>query len=97
MLVSLTGVTQVSSGLDHALAIAGAKHAVWDWGDNSGAEIGDGTRINRLSPVPLGLLSVSGIVSLDAEVFESAAIRSDGRLMTWETGDHDQNPNAPPQ
>jgi alpha-tubulin suppressor-like RCC1 family protein len=79
----LTGVTQVSSGLNHTLAIAGAKHAIWGWGDNSGAQLGDGTRINRLSPVPLGLLSVSGIVSLDAGVFESAGIRSDGRLLTW--------------
>jgi serine/threonine-protein kinase len=33
--------------------------------------------------VPLGLLSVSGIVSLDAGVFESAGIRSDGKLMIW--------------
>jgi alpha-tubulin suppressor-like RCC1 family protein len=79
----LTGVTQVSSGLNHTLAIAGTKHAVWGWGDNSGAKMGDGTRINRLSPVPLGLLSVSGIVSLDAGVFESAGIRSDGKLMIW--------------
>ncbi len=79
----LTGVTQVSSGLNHTLAIAGTKHAVWGWGDNSGGEIGDGTRISRLSPVPLGLLSVSGIVSLDAGVFESAGIRSDGKLEIW--------------
>jgi alpha-tubulin suppressor-like RCC1 family protein len=83
LISGVTGVTQVSSGLNHTLAIAGAKHAIWGWGDNSGGEIGDGTRINRLSPVPLALLSVSGIVSLDAGVFESAGIRSDGRLIIW--------------
>jgi hypothetical protein len=76
----LTGVTQVSAGFWHVLAIAGAGHSVWAWGDNSGTEIGDGTSVNRLSPVQL---SLSGVARVDAGVFESAAIRPDGTLLAW--------------
>jgi alpha-tubulin suppressor-like RCC1 family protein len=76
----LTGVVQVSTGLDHTLAITGANHVVWGWGDNSAGEVGDGSKTTRLRP---GLLSLSGVSQVDAGVFESAAVRSDGTLLTW--------------
>jgi len=85
----LTGVVQVAAGLDHTLAITGANHAVWGWGDNSAGEVGDGSKTPRTRPVAL---SLSGASQVDAGVFESAAVRSDGTLLTW--GDQILTPAA---
>jgi alpha-tubulin suppressor-like RCC1 family protein len=76
----LTGVVQVATGLDHTLAITGPDHAVWGWGDNSAGEVGDGSKTTRSRPVAL---SLSGASQVAAGVFESAAVRSDGTLLTW--------------
>jgi alpha-tubulin suppressor-like RCC1 family protein len=76
----LTGVTAVSSGVFSTLAIAGPNHNVWGWGYNNAGEVGDGTETNRFSPVQTGLFNATAV---DAGVFESAAIRSDGTLWVW--------------
>ena len=44
------------------------------------AEVGDGTTATRFSPVPLSLAAVTQIAAGSAT---SAAIRSDGTLLTW--------------
>jgi alpha-tubulin suppressor-like RCC1 family protein len=76
----LTGVTAVSSGLLSTLAIAGPNHNVWGWGDNSGGQVGDGSKTSRLSPAQTGLFNATAV---DEGIFESGAIRSDGTLWVW--------------
>ncbi len=76
----LTGVTAVSAGEFGALAIVGPSHTVYGWGDNAAGEIGDGTKTDRLSPVPT---SLSGVSTIAAGLYESAAIRPDGTLLEW--------------
>jgi alpha-tubulin suppressor-like RCC1 family protein len=83
----LTGVTAVSSGLLTTLAIAGPNHNVWGWGDNSGGQVGDGSKTNRLSPVQTGLFNAT---TVNQGIFESGAIRSDGTLWLW--GDQTTDP-----
>jgi hypothetical protein len=83
----LTGVTGVSSGLFSTLAIAGPNHNVWGWGDNSAGQVGDGSKTARLSPVQTGLFNAT---TVNAGVFESGAIRSDGTLWLW--GDQTTDP-----
>jgi alpha-tubulin suppressor-like RCC1 family protein len=81
----LTGVSQVSAGQFHTLAIAGASHAVWAWGNNGGGQIGNGTENIALFPVEViagGISQVSASVGL----LESAAVRTDGTLLTWGDG-----------
>jgi alpha-tubulin suppressor-like RCC1 family protein len=87
----LTGVTAVSSGLFSTLAIAGPNHNVWGWGDNSAGQVGDGSKTGRLSPVQTGLFNAT---TVNAGVFESGAIRSDGTLWLW--GDQITDPTLQP-
>ncbi len=81
----LTGVTQVAAGQFHTLAIAGASHAVWAWGNNGGGQIGNGTENNALFPVQVIAGGVSQVSASDV-LLESAAVRTDGTLLTWGDG-----------
>lgn len=51
-----TGVTfsTISTGYDHTCAISSDASA-YCWGDNSNGELGDGTNVDRLSPVEINL------------------------------------------
>jgi alpha-tubulin suppressor-like RCC1 family protein len=54
---------------------------VWDWGDNSGCQLGDGTDNN--SSIPIKVPTLSSIVAI-ADGFEySIAEKSDGTLFAW--------------
>jgi hypothetical protein len=77
---NLTGITQVSAGLDHALAI-GAGGQVWAWGGNTTAALGDGTLVNRPAPQPVP--GVTGIIQVSAGDGFSLALRSDGTVWAW--------------
>ena len=46
----LTGVTAISAGWNHSLALRD-DGTVWAWGNNSQGQIGDGTTTNRSTPV----------------------------------------------
>ena len=48
----MTGVTAVSAGRDHSLAVKSDGN-LWAWGDNSYGQLGDGTAINRSAPVKI--------------------------------------------
>jgi hypothetical protein len=82
----LTGVTQVSAGQFHTLAIAGASHAVWAWGNNGGGQIGNGTENTALFPVEVIAGGISQVSASSAGPLESAAVRTDGTLLTWGDG-----------
>ena len=74
----------LSAGRTHIVAI-GADGSLWAWGGNRAGQLGDGTTIDRLSPVRIGAdydwASVSaGQGNWDAH---TAAIRTDGSLWTW--------------
>ena len=54
---------------------------VWNWGDNNGCELGNGTDFN--SPVPIQVPNVGSIIAI-ADGFEySIAEKSDGTLVAW--------------
>ncbi|HWZ91874.1 MAG TPA: hypothetical protein VNW92_23585 [Polyangiaceae bacterium] len=52
---------------------------VYCWGDNSGAEIGDGTKTNRLSPV----LVLSGSKKIRAGSSHFCSLQADASVMCW--------------
>jgi hypothetical protein len=75
---------EVSAGSAHTCAIR-TDGAAWCWGGNASGGLGDGTLVNRSSPVPvLGGLQFSqigaGIVSA-AQAPHSAGDRSSGRML----------------
>ena len=65
----LTNIIAISAGWFHILALK-SDGTVWDWGNNSNGELGDGTSNNRS---PVQVLNVSNIV-----------VRRDGTV--WKRG-----------
>src|SRR5262249_49134528 len=78
----LAGVTQIAASGTEALAIAGAAGTVWAGGDN-GAAAGVGTATPHYSPTPTGL---TGVRQVTTEYGFSAAVLSNGAVMTWGDG-----------
>ena len=54
----LTGVNAIEAGLNHSVALGNS--LVFSWGDNSQAELGDGSTTNRSAPVQM-ISNVSGL------------------------------------
>lgn len=51
-------MVQVSAGSSHSLALQ-AGGQVWGWGNNDTGQLGDGTRIRRLTPIRMPLFSTA--------------------------------------
>ncbi|GAB4256141.1 MAG: hypothetical protein Kow0092_01950 [Deferrisomatales bacterium] len=81
----LSGVVAVAAGGLHTLALR-ADGAVLSWGDNDYGQLGDGTVLDRLSPVAVVEASGASLdqaVAVAAGPFHSAAVLADGRVVTW--------------
>lgn len=75
----------VSAGVQHSIAIK-TDGSLWAWGKNSGGanRIGDGTSIDRSSPVQIGFLTDWS--SISAKDRHTQAIKTDGTLWAWGNG-----------
>ena len=86
-----TPVVAIAAGRDHALALT-SDGAVLAWGRNTNGKLGDGTSVDRLTPVPTLLTSGSGVTAIGAGRENSIALRGRGNgseVLTWginETG-----------
>jgi alpha-tubulin suppressor-like RCC1 family protein len=54
---------------------------VWAWGFNSLGQLGNGTRANSSTPVPVS--GLSGVTTIAAGSFHSLALRPDGTVWAW--------------
>ena len=81
----LTGVTQVSAGFFHTLALA--NNVTWAWGFNASGELGDRTETERDSPEQILFGPATQVA---AGYLDSAVARPDGSLVVW--GDGTLNP-----
>jgi alpha-tubulin suppressor-like RCC1 family protein len=81
---SLTGVTQVSAGLAHACAVNGAG-AVYCWGDNNFAQIGQGTTSNQPVNVPVvvPMPGAKKATQVSCANYHSCALMTDGSVACW--------------
>lgn len=80
----ITGVLQIGSGDKNFFAIT--SDTIWGWGENSFGQLGDSTTIDRPTPVPVLMSSITGlnnIVSITGGNRHSMALRSDGTVWTW--------------
>jgi alpha-tubulin suppressor-like RCC1 family protein len=76
----LSGVTQVSAGDLHCLALLG-DGTVMAWGNGESGHLGDGTTENSDVPVPVS--GLSGVTQISAGEYHSLALLSDGTVEAW--------------
>jgi alpha-tubulin suppressor-like RCC1 family protein len=76
-----SGVTAVSSGGHHSLAIKDG--VAFAWGRNFSGQVGDGTTANRSTPVQVPGLPATGIIQIGAGYQHSLALTTDHRLFAW--------------
>jgi len=67
---------------DHACALD-ITNAMYCWGANDFAQLGDGTTESRLRPVEPSLPVGATAIEIYAEGWRTCALLSDGRLMCW--------------
>ena len=92
----LVGITAVSAGSSHALALK-ADGTVWSWGDNSYDQLNGQCCIGYKS-TPAQVNGLSGITAIAAGTYNSLALKSDGTVWMW--GGYDASGNRvsqPPQ
>lgn len=68
----------VNNSFTHAIKYDGT---LWAWGSNSSGQLGDGSNINRDTPVNIGNNSTWTAVSGGTRI--TVGIKSDGSLWTW--------------
>lgn len=85
---SLFGWVEVTSGLDCFLAIgpgaSGTTRPLSAWGSNSSYQLGDGTSVNKSSPVQMGGLTYDW-QSVNGGSQATCAIKQNGTLWSWGT------------
>jgi YD repeat-containing protein len=97
----LTGITQISSGASHTLALH-ENGQVWAWGGNQYGQLGDGSTTHnghaRLVKDAAGTGVMSGIVMVsaggDGVQGSSMALAADGTIWVWGRNDHGQLGNG---
>lgn len=84
----LDAVVAIAAGNSHSIALK-QDGSVWGWGRNNfyGA-VGDGTDIDRLTPVQV--YDLSGVTAISADENHSLALKADGTVWAWGYNDHGQ-------
>jgi alpha-tubulin suppressor-like RCC1 family protein len=82
--VQVSGLTNIvaisASGGSHNIALKG-DGTVWVWGSNTYGQLGDGTTINRTTPVQVA--GLSNIAAVAAGGRHSMAVKADGTVVAW--------------
>src|SRR5262249_10343745 len=76
-------VAEVALGYSHTCArkIDGT---LWCWGDNSSGQLGDGTTVNKSSPVQIGAGTLgSAVAEVALGSYHTCARKTDGTLWCW--------------
>ena len=97
--VSITGVTKISAGRAHSLAIR-ADGTIWSWGRNNDGQLGNGTYTSSTVPVQATIVSdMSSIAAAEAHSLARKSDATDGPGETTATGNwerHQHGEQHPP-
>jgi alpha-tubulin suppressor-like RCC1 family protein len=72
--------SRAAAGYQHTLALK-SDGTLWAWGWNNYGQLGDGTTVNKSTPVAIGADTQWLVVS--GGVYHCAAVKLDGTLWTW--------------
>jgi alpha-tubulin suppressor-like RCC1 family protein len=78
-----SGTIAVAAGSSHSVALK-SDGTVLVWGSNSNGQLGTGTTLSELAPVPVPSLGPgSGVVAIAAGNLHTLALKSDGTVLAW--------------
>jgi alpha-tubulin suppressor-like RCC1 family protein len=80
IVTTLTNAKDIACGSNHSLAVD-ANGALWAWGYNNRYQLGDGTTLNKSSPVQIGV--DTDWVAVAAGDSHSLALKSNGEVYAW--------------
>jgi len=84
--------------LSGAIAISGSTTAlkkdgtVWTWGNNQYGQLGDGTFVNKITPVKVA--GLKNITAISSSQFHSLALDKNGTVWSWGMNDNGQLGNG---
>jgi len=76
-----SGVSSIGAGRDHSCALK-TDGGAWCWGSNGQNQVGDGTTINRPTPVVVSGLG-AGVVQLSVGLRHNCVVKTDGSARCW--------------
>ena len=80
-------IAEIFAGGEHTLALK-SDGSLWAWGHNYHGQLGDGTNVDRLTPVQIGISTDWKVVSAGGE--HTIALKSGGSLWAWGKNNHGQ-------
>ncbi|WMJ16495.1 hypothetical protein RA955_18125 [Geobacillus proteiniphilus] len=89
--IKMRDVAAVATSGEHVLVLK-KDGTVWSWGDNNAGELGDGTTVNRNSPVQVK--GLTDVVAIAAAPNYSMALKRDGTVWTWGSNQYGQLGNG---
>jgi alpha-tubulin suppressor-like RCC1 family protein len=76
----LAGVMALSAGSEYSVALRN-DGSVWAWGLNNYGQLGDGTTVNRLTPVQVA--GLADVIAVAAGYEHTVALKADGSVWLW--------------
>jgi alpha-tubulin suppressor-like RCC1 family protein len=76
----LSDVNDIDAGAVHVLALK-TDGTLWAWGANFIGQLGDGTLVNRTTPIQI--TAITDVVGISAGYYSSSVLKSDGTVWGW--------------